>query len=66
MKAEEHNGKQRPQTFFTAKGLAWIGKRIIKTEQEQAITVVRSDAPHLAAIAALGIQKPVINGMRVN
>jgi phage antirepressor YoqD-like protein len=64
-KEDEINGKARPQVFFTPKGLAWIGKRIIKTEQEQTAPIFRSDAPHLAALAALGIHKPVINGIGV-
>lgn len=70
MRAEEHNGKYRPQTLFTAKGLAWIGKRIIKTQQREVLTVdckPESDvpSPHLAALAALGMIKSAANSVGV-
>lgn len=69
-KEEEHGGKARPQVMFTPKGIAWIGKRIIKTEQQEVLTVdckqnTVTQPPHLAALAALGMVKSAANSVGV-
>lgn len=66
-KEDEANGKARLQVMFTPKGIAWLGKRLIKAKAQ--VTAAESEnqgsgyvqqlgePPHVAALRALGIKR---------
>jgi phage antirepressor YoqD-like protein len=66
-KEDEINGKARLQVMFTPKGIAWLGKRLIKAQaqiiaferkvEKNTATQKAEEPPHLKALAALGIRK---------
>jgi phage antirepressor YoqD-like protein len=66
-KEDEINGKARLQVMFTPKGIAWLGKRLIKAQaqiiaferkvEKNTATKKAEEPPHLKALAALGIRK---------
>lgn len=60
-KEDEANGKARLQVMFTPKGIAWLGKRLIKSEtpkEAKAVVIEQPTlAPHVAALMSLGIKR---------
>jgi phage antirepressor YoqD-like protein len=54
-KEDEINGKARLQVMFTPKGIAWLGKRLIKAEAPKEAAIVVND-PREAMFRALGIR----------
>jgi phage antirepressor YoqD-like protein len=54
-KEDEINGKARLQVMFTPKGIAWLGKRLIKSEEPKEAEVIVNDLRE-AMFRALGMR----------